>query len=348
MRDANATQWKLIVRRRQFLLTLAASPVLVSAARATDAVLPKRMRAIQFAQYGPPDVLRLVELPRPEPAAGEVLVRVRAAGVNPVDWKIRDGSLGHFAAAPPLIPGFDFAGDVVALGAGVDSWRVGQDLFGRLPAVGAYAEFLAVRAEILVRKPANIDYAEAAAVPTAALTAYECLFDRAGLKAGEKVLIHGASGGVGHYAVQLARNAGAHVIGIASGRNRDFVLGLGAAEFIDYRTQKFEELVSEVDVVLDAVGGDTSTRSLNVMKRGGRIIAIAGGIDAGELERRGLSGGSHLVGVSRANLLRLAVQLADGSLRSIVSERIPLAEAARAHALSEAGGTRGKIVLMLD
>lgn len=336
------------MQRRQILLALAASPIVFHAARATDAALPATMRAIQFSEYGPPEVLRLVELPRPEPGAGEVLVRVRAAGVNPVDWKIRDGSLAHFAGAPPLIPGFDLAGDVVALGPGVDNWRVGQDVFARLPAIGAYAEFVVVKADLLVRKPANIDYAEAAAVPTAALTAYECLFDRAGLKAGEKVLIHGASGGVGHYAVQLARNAGAHVIGIASGRNRDFVLGLGAAEFIDYRTQKFEELVGEVDVVLDAVGGDTSARSLNVMKRGGRIIAIAGGIDPAELERRGLSGGSHLVGVSRPNLLRLAALLADGSLRSIVSERIALAEVARAHALSEAGGARGKIVLMLD
>ena len=319
--------------------------VVASAATAQEAA--PTMKAIRVHRFGGPEVLQHEDVPRPAPRKGEVLVRVHAAGVNPVDWKIRSGAAKGFNPKLPQIPGFDVSGVVAALGEGVERFAVGDAVYAYLALGrgGAYAEYVAVPERELAPKPAKVDHVHAAAVPLAALTAWQALFDTAGLKEGQTVLVHAGAGGVGHFAVQLAKAKGAKVIATASARNHKFLRALGADEVIDYTKQKFEELVRDVDVVLDPIGDDTLARSYQVLKRGGWVVSIVEPPSKAKLEELGLHGKVILVEPNGKQLAEIGALIDAGKVKPEVSATVPLAEARRAHELSEQGHTRGKIVL---
>lgn len=305
------------------------------------------MKAMTIHRYGDPDVFTRESLPVPTPAHGEVLVRVRAVSVNPVDYKWRrQGSFTHF----PVVLGWDISGVVEGLGPDTTDFAPGDEVFGmvRFPKEGrAYAQYVAAPVGDLARKPASLGHREAAALTLAPLTAHQA-FETMGLSAGQTVLIHAAAGGVGHLAVQLARARGAHVIGSASTRNRDFVLGLGADEFIDYTAQPFEWQVSGVDAVLDAVGGDTLTRSYGVLRPGGWLVTIAGQVSEELAQKHGVHAARILVHPSRADLETLAALYEAGQLKPHVSQTFPLERVDDAHRALETGRTVGKIVLDVE
>lgn len=312
-----------------------------------DGRAPETMRAIRIHEHGGPEVLRYEEAPRPAAAAGEVLVRVHAAGVNPVDWKVVRGGVRDLGRPLPYIPGYDASGVIAAVGEGVSGWKVGDEVFvyQELGRGGAYAEYMAVRAEHVARKPGNVGHVEAAGVPLAALTAWQALFEVADLQPGQTVLIHAAAGGVGTFAGQLAKAKGARVIGTASERNHEFLRSIGADEVIDYRKVRFEDVVKDVDVVLDAVGGETLERSYAVVKKGGIVVTIAGRPAEEKAAASGVRAKWFLVRPDGGQLAEIARMIEAGTVRPVVSEVFPLAEAARAHEQSQAGHTRGKIVL---
>ncbi|WP_326587886.1 NADP-dependent oxidoreductase [Streptomyces sp. NBC_01294] len=304
------------------------------------------MRAIVVSQWGGPEVLTESELDRPEPAIGEILVRVHAAGVNPVDWKTRaSGALIPWGPVPQV--GWDVSGTVEAVGPGVTFHRVGDEVYGmpRFPQqAGAYAEYVTAPARHFARKPASLDHVEAAALPLAALTAWQALVDTAGVSAGQRVLVHAAAGGVGHLAVQIAKARGAYVIGTASAAKHDLLRDLGADELIDYRTTDFEDVVSDVDIVIDAIGGDYGQRSLKVLKPGGHLVTLPGpdGIPA---DAQGVQAAWVIVEPDLKGLEEIAALVEQGLLKPLIDTVLPLEQAAKAHELGEQGRTTGKIVL---
>jgi NADPH:quinone reductase-like Zn-dependent oxidoreductase len=302
------------------------------------------MKAIQISDYGGPEVLQLAEAPRPQPGPGQVLIRLRAAGVNPADWKFREGLLKEFVPLKmPWMPGLDGSGLVEAVGSGVTAFQPGDAVFGVFS--GAYAEYAIAAATDVQLKPAKLTFEDAASAPVGALTAWGSLFDTANVQAGQRVLVQGAAGGVGLFAVQLARWKGATVMGTASAANVDFVRGLGA-EAIDYTAGPFEQKVREVDVVLDTVGGDIPQRSLQTLRRGGTIVTVA----AQWAEDFGKAQGVRAVRGGRTAVERLkdiADLLAAGTLKAAVQKVFPLADARSAHELSQTGHGRGRIVLRI-
>lgn len=307
------------------------------------------MRAIRQQRLGGPEVLEMAEVPRPEPGPTEVLVRILAAGVNPVDWKTR--ASGGRLGAPPFTLGWDVAGGVEEIGGGVTRFQPGDRVFGMVAfpyEAGAYAEYATSRARQLERIPDDLSVVEAAALPLAGLTAYQALVDTAGVGTGDRVLIHAAAGGVGHLAVQIAKARGAYVIGTAREANHRFLAELGVDEAIDYTLRPFEEVVSGVDVVLDLIGGETATRSLATLRDGGLQITVPSNSDFAALrteagDRVRLSG--ILVEPDGCGMRALVGLVESGQLTVRVAETFPLAEAARAHTVGEAGRTRGKLVL---
>lgn len=306
------------------------------------------MKAVRIHAFGEPEVLVYEEAPRPEPGPGEVLVRVHGAGVNPVDWKTRKGAGVSGQLGPlPAILGWELAGEVVAISGGNGQFAIGDRVYAlsRFPApAAAYAEFAIVPVVELAPAPIALDLVRAGAVPLAALTAWQSLFDAAQLEAGQTVLVHAAAGGVGHLAVQLAAWKGARVIATASAENRAFVEALGAASVIDYRETPFETIAQDVDVVIDAVGGDVRDRSWTTLKPGGVLVALNGALAAEAVpnDRRGLR---WLVKPNGAQLANLATLIDCGHIKPLVEHVVPLAEATAAHRLSEQGHVRGKIVL---
>jgi NADPH:quinone reductase-like Zn-dependent oxidoreductase len=308
------------------------------------------MRAVGLHSFGGPEVLVLEKMPRPRAGAGEVLIRVHAAGVNPLDWKVRDGHVKAWLQHRlPLIPGWDVSGVVEAVAPDVTAFKVGDAVYGMLDFIrnGAYAEYVAARTLNLAFKPNSIDHIQAAAVPLASLTAWQSLFEVAGLKSGQTVLIHAAAGGVGHFAVQLAKWKEAKVIGTASAGNENFLRELGADEVIDYRTTKFEEAVQDVDVVLDTLGGDTQQRSWQVLKKGGILVATLGISSPEAAHQHDVRGEGVMVRPDAAQLTQIAALIDAGNLKPAVTTILPLAEAARAHELSQTTHVRGKIVLQV-
>jgi NADPH:quinone reductase-like Zn-dependent oxidoreductase len=306
------------------------------------------MKAVRFHSYGSSEVLVSEEIPRPQAGAGEVLVRVHAAGVNPLDWKVRAGHVkGWMQHRLPLIPGWDVSGVVEAVGPDVTAFKAGDAVYGMLDFMrnGAYAEYVAAQTRNLALKPNSIDHIQAGAVPLASLTAWQSLFEIADLKSGQTVLIHAAAGGVGHFAVQFAKWKGAKVIGTASAGHERFLRELGADEVIDYHTTRFEEAVHEVDVVLDPIGGDTQQRSWQVLKKGGILVATLGISSPEAARQRGVRGEGVMVHPDTAQLAQIAALIDAGSLKPTVTTVLPLAEAAQAHELSQTGHTGGKIVL---
>ncbi len=303
------------------------------------------MKAVRIHAFGGPDVLRLEEVPVPEPKAHQILVRVHAAGVNPVDWKIREGHLGQFPL--PSIMGSDFSGVIERLGPGVGNFRVGDAVFGSVAdESGSYAEYALAPVSHVAGKPEALDHIQAAALPIAGLTAWQALFDKADLQPRQTVLIHGAAGGVGTFAVQFAKWKGARVIGTASARNAAFVRELGADEVIDYQTTRFEEAARDVDVVLDTIGGETQARSWRVLKRGGILVSIVQPPAPEAAADRGVRGVFMRADHNRNDeLARIADLLASGQVKVPIETVLPLNEARRAQELSQQGHVRGKIVL---
>jgi len=307
------------------------------------------MRAVVTTAWGGPEVLEERTVPRPEPGEGEVLVRVRATGVNPVDHKTRasGGLLARRGVEPPVILGWDVAGTVEAVGPGVTAFAPGDDVFGmpRFPGVaGTYAEYVAAPAADLARMPAGLAHAEAAALPLVTLTALQA-FAKAGLADGQSVLVHAAAGGVGHVAVQIAKSRGCTVAGTASAGNQDLLRDLGVDLPVDYAAQAFEEVVRDVDVVLDPLGGDVRRRSWGVLRPGGVLVSVVGPPKEGEAEAHGVRGAGIMVRTSGEGMAEVARLVESGALRPVVGERLPLAAAADAHRRMETGHARGKIVL---
>ncbi|WP_030718066.1 NADP-dependent oxidoreductase [Streptomyces sp. NRRL S-237] len=309
------------------------------------------MRAVTQDRPGGPEVLRLVETERPAPGPTEILVRVHAAGVNPADRQIRSRGVFSTGATTPFTLGFDVSGVVEEVGRGVTVLRPGDAVFGmpRFPhPAGAYADYVTAPARHFAHRPERLDHIHAAALPLAALTAWQALVDTAGVGPGTRVLIHAAAGGVGHLAVQIAKSRGAYVIGTAREAGHDFLRALGADELVDHTRQDFAEVVSGVDVVLDAVGPAYWSRSLRTLRPGGTLISIVPldeTFPAEQARAAGVRAMFMLVEPDQAGLRAVASLVDSGRLRVEVAAVVPLAEAARAHALGEGGRTRGKIVL---
>lgn len=303
------------------------------------------MKAVRIHQFGGPEVLMYEDAPRPQPGEGEVLIRVHAAGVNPVDWKTRQR--GFRRTDLPMIVGWDASGVIESVGPGVSRFKPGDEVYAMtdLARDGTYAQFVVAREGAVAPKPATLDHTQAAAVPLAALTAWQALFDTAGLKEGQTVLIHGAAGGVGHLAVQLAKARGARVIGTASQPNHEFLRSIGCDEVIDYRTTRFEDVVKDADVVLDTVGGDTLERSYDAVKPGGFVVSIIGQPSEEKARQRGVRTARILVRPDGAQLAEIGSLIDAGKVKPVVTEVLPLTEAAKAHEMSQTGHTRGKIVL---
>lgn len=308
------------------------------------------MRAIRQDSLGGPDVLRVVEVAKPEPSPTEVLVRVHAAGVNPVDWKTRAG--GGFLGAPPFTVRWDVAGVVEAVGGGVTRFAVGDRVFGmpRFPReAGGYAEYVTSPSRQLARTPDRLGDIEAAALPLVALTAWQALVDTADVQPGQRVLVHAGAGGVGHLAVQIAKARGAHVIATARESNHAFLAELGADEAIDYTREDVGATVRGADVVLDLVGGETGLRSLPALRDGGLLISVPTSADVEPL-RKAAGDRVRVTGIlvepDRTGMEAIAALVEDGALRVRVAKTFPLEEAARAHELGESGQTGGgKLVL---
>ena len=310
----------------------------------------RMMKAIVIHQYGGPEVLKYEDAPRPEPKEDEILIRVMAASVNPVDVAIRSGKYAkYFHTKLPLIPGMDAAGIVEKTGARITKFKTGDPVYAffTLANEGGYAQFVVAKENEASAKPKSLTYEEAAAVPAVGSTAWQALVETAKLESGQTVLIHGGSGGVGHCAIQIAKARGARVIATASTANQEFLKKLGADQAIDYTTTKFEDVVKDVDVVLDAVGEDTLTRSYGVVKKGGIIVSIAGEPDEAALKTAGIRGVS-ISAEPKARVLEELTKLIEAKkLTPVVSKTFSLTEAATAQEAIATRHTRGKIVLKI-
>ena len=310
------------------------------------------MRAITQEAFGGPEVLAAAELTRPEPRPTEVLVRVRAVGINPVDTSIRSGAW-PLLGQPPFVLGWDISGIVEEVGAGVTRFRPGDEVYG-MPsfprAVGGYAEFVSASSRQLASKPAKLDHPHAAALPLAGLTAWQGLVDAAQLQAGQRVLVHGGGGGVGHIAVQIAKARGAHVTATASLAKHSFVRALGADEVIDYRKVDFADAIGELDVVFDLIGGGYGERSLRTLRPGGVLVTAVDPINAdlaGEAELAGVRFAGIIVEPDHVGLEALAGLVDDGRLAVHLERTFAFDDIAEAHRLVEAGHLTGKVALIL-
>jgi len=317
------------------------------------------MKAITLAKNGGTENLVLSQIPTPEINENEVLVRVKAIGINPVDAFVRNHpfALDLFVMPQPgetVIIGWDISGFVEAVGKKVTQWKAGDEVFGMVNFRGhgkAYAEYVAAPADQLALKPDNVSHQEAAAATLAALTAWQALVTYGKVRPGEKVLIHGAGGGVGHYAVQIAKHLGARVVGTGSAGKKDFILGLGADEFIDHTAVRFEDLVKDADLVIDPLPGDHIFRSLDAVKEEGRIIALlvpfTGEQLVGKVQEKKLYAHTLNVASNGRDMQQLAGLLESGAVRSHISATYPFEELAKAHEAIESGKTLGKIVVTL-
>jgi NADPH:quinone reductase-like Zn-dependent oxidoreductase len=295
--------------------------------------------AVVLHEVGDASVLRYEDRPDPEPGDGEVLVRIEAASVNPFDWKVRRGLVEREL---PTVLGLDLSGVVEASNA--EGLSAGDAVFG-FGLGGTYAEFSRASGERVAHRPGQLSPVEAAAIPTAGLTAWQAIHDRGGVRSGHSVVVAGAAGGVGHFAVQFAKLAGARVVGIGSERNREFVLGLGADDYVDYGQQDVASSVQEADLAFDTVGGKTTTGLVATVREGGLLVTIAGAPPDDAARERGIRAELLVMRPNAADLVRIGDLVARGDVTVEIAEQIPLAEAARAHESSEAGHVRGKLVL---
>jgi len=323
------------------LTTLIAAPLFAQSPRST-------IKAIVVHEFGGPEVLKSEDVPKPEPKENEILVRVIAAGVNPVDDGLRSGHYSkYFGPKPPFTPGGDIAGVVEKIGAKITKFKAGDAVYAYLDLDrgGGYAEYTVTNEKEAAPKPKSLTFEEAAATPIVALTAWQALVDTAKLSAGQTILIHGGSGGVGSFAIQIAKAKGAKVYATASTANQDFLKQLGADVAIDYTKQKFEDVAKDVDVVLDCVGKDTLQRSYGVVKKGGFLVTIVARPDSSELEKHGIHGSSLSVAPNSHELTEITKLIEEKKIKVIVSQTFPLSDAAKAQEQAATGHTRGKIVL---
>lgn len=310
------------------------------------------MRAVSQDSLGEPDVLVVVDLPRPSPRTNEVLVRVAAASVNPTDWKHRRN--GGFLGEPPFVLGWDLSGVVEEVGIGVSRFAPGDRVFGMLSypfGHGAHAEYVTAPAAWFAPTPESLDHVQAAALPLVSLTAWQALVENARIQPGQRVLVHAAAGGVGHVAVQIAKARGAYVIGTASAGKHDFLRETGVDEPIDYHEVNIAEALSDVDAVLDTIGGETSLASLRTLRPGGIVVSIlpVGSDDLfREAEQLGVRAVRMLVDSSRHDLVSITELVEQGAIRATIAEVFPLAQAAEAHRRGETNRTTGKLVLTMD
>ncbi|MEW9701724.1 NADP-dependent oxidoreductase [Paenibacillus sp. SI8] len=305
----------------------------------------KMMQAVRYHQFGGSDVLQLEQIPRPVPQAGEVLVRIVAAGVLPIDWKIRKGLI-PMPVQFPYIPGTALAGIVEEVGADVTGFQKGQAVFGR-STKGTYAEYTTVPVDSLAHKPRSIRFDEAATLSGGATTAWRAIVSDGGVKAGDRVLVHGAAGGVGLFAVQFAKWKGAHVIGTAGPANIEFIQSLGAETAIDYTTTSFEQVVQEVDFVLDTIGGETLDRSWPVVRRGGSLVSIAGQLPMEKAHELGIRAMRSSLATSQ-DLADIAQLIDEGVVKTFIERTFSISEAKQAHEWSQRGHGRGRIVLRIS
>jgi NADPH:quinone reductase-like Zn-dependent oxidoreductase len=306
------------------------------------------MKAVVAHEYGAPEVLKLEQVPRPEPKEDEALVRVIASGVNPADPLTLSGKYAReFGTHLPLIPGYEIAGLVEKTGSNVTKLRIGDAVYGYPTFGGGWADFVTVKEWEVAAKPKSLNFLEAAAVPMGALTAWQALVDVAKLQAGQTILIHGGSGGVGSFAVQIAKARGARVIATASTANQDLLKQLGADIAVDYTKTKFEDATRDVDAVLDPVGRETLARSYGVVKKGGIVMSLVARPDPVELKNRGIHGAAISVHPDAANLAEIAQLIDAGKIKPIVTEVLPLSEAIRAQQQAATHHTRGKVVLRI-
>lgn len=304
------------------------------------------MKAVRVERFGGPENIKLETIPKPEPGNGQMLVRVEATGINPIDWKLREGMFRNLPV--PFTPGGDFAGVVEAIGSGVVEFEVGDEVFGCLPgSVGAEAEYALVPPTHSARKPKHLSFIEAASVPLAAMTAWQGLFEYGSLKENQTVLILGASGGVGSFAVQLARSAGARVIGTAASENADRVRSYGAHRVVDYKKERFEDVVKDADLCLDLIGGEFQQRALSAVKSGGRLISTVRSPDQDVARSKGIHALMFVMKPNAEHLRRLAELIDQGDLRVQVAKILPLEQAAEAEELNRNQRIDGKIVLRI-
>lgn len=311
------------------------------------------MKAIVLTNQGGIENLAIQEIETPQPKAGEILVQVHAISINPVDFKTRKGGALYAAMKedPPVILGWDISGVVTAVGSDVKTLKEGDAVFGMVNFPGhgkAYAEYVAAPADHFALKPENISHAEAAATTLAALTAWQVLTQQAAVQKGQHLLMHAAAGGVGHYAVQIAKHLGLEVSGTASAANEEFLKELGVDHFIDYTAQNIEDAAKDIDVVFDPIGGETTARSLQVLKAGGTLVSIVGGVKDhlnAVIQEKGITAKNYLVKSSGADMQSLAQLLQQGILKPHISHQYSFEEMATAHQQMETGKTRGKIII---
>jgi NADPH:quinone reductase-like Zn-dependent oxidoreductase len=303
------------------------------------------MRAVRIHEFGGPEVLRIEDAPTPNVGPGDILVEVHAASVNPVDYKIRNGDyVGEDRL--PMTLGRDIAGEVGKVGAGVVGFAKGDAIFAMLPTdMGAFAECVALPAEDCARRPGRLNWVQAAAVPLAALTAWQGIFDHGRLTHGQTILVHGASGGVGHFAVQFAVARGAHVIATCRGEDRDFVRQLGAQTVVDYRTQDFRDYAKAVDVVFDVTGGETREKSWSTLREGGTLVSTVGEPDQDKARQFKVRGVGYMAQPSGAQLAEIARLIDEGHVRPYVDRVYPMEASAEAERHLEEDHVRGKVVL---
>jgi len=334
-------------RRILFTLSFVTLPLLfVYSASAEEKAM---MKAVVAHEYGAPEVLKIEGVPRPKPNEDEALVRVIASGVNPADPLTLSGKYAReFGTHLPLIPGYEIAGVVEKTGANVTKLKVGDAVYGYPTFGGGWAEYITVKEWEIAAKPKTLNFVEAAAVPMGALTAWQALVDVAKLQPGQTVLIHGGSGGVGSFAIQIAKARGARVIATASTANQDLLKQLGADVAVDYTKTKFEDVAKDVDAVLDPVGKETLARSYGVVKKGGIVMSLVARPDPAEIKKRGIRGAGISVHPDAEDLAEIAQLIDAGKIKPIVTQVLPLSEAIAAEKQAATHHTRGKVVLQIS
>ena len=302
------------------------------------------MKSIRIHSYGDSGEMKVEDSVRPRPNDEEVLVRIRAAGVNPVDWKIRAGQMRQFIPKSfPFTLGQDLAGEIAETGKNATEFKAGDEVFGF--GSGSYAEYAVARQNEIALKPRSVDFTTAAAIPTACLTAYQALVDVAEVAKGQSVLIHGAAGGVGSFAVQIARWKGARVVATAAAEDASYLKGLGVEQVIDYQSERFEDRAGNPDIVIDLIGGDTLNRSYSIVKKGGIIVSTVGQADQGKAAKTGARAVNIVMKRSSEELAEIAKLVDQGIVKPRMDKVLPIDEARRAHDLNQTGKTHGKVVL---
>ncbi|QHS21849.1 NADP-dependent oxidoreductase [Virgibacillus sp. MSP4-1] len=310
------------------------------------------MKAVVIEEYGGRNQLKMKEIPKPEIGEHQVLVEMYATSINPIDWKVREGYLKEGLPFEfPVILGWDAAGVITETGSKVTKFQIGDEVFARpdTTSTGTYAEYTVVDEHLLAPKPKKLDFKEAASVPLTGLTAWQCLVDFSNINKGNKVLIHAGAGGVGSFAIQIAKHFGAYVASTASGKNEGLLTELGVDEFINYKEQRFEDILHDYDIVVDTLGGEIMDKSFQVLKDGGKLVSIAGNPDEEKAKARNIKAGFLWLEPDGEQLDQLGILIESGKVKPVVGHEFPFTEEGikEAHKLSETHHAKGKIVIRM-